>query len=390
MKRVVFLFNHDAPHQVAHLAGPAAAFAAAYPAVQTIIAYATPRIRTAIEALVPSAASRLVEWHELTLPSWAPVASKLDKILPASRLLRLRTHLPLFAGADILVSTERTCLRLKNYLPPDARLRFVRVPHGAGDRNVTYHPDFQRFDMVFASGQKAFNELAKAGVAPQRIRIVGYPKFDAVDLDTKRTFFGNDRPVFVYNPHFDPHLSSWYKAGPDLLRWFANPQGQQFNLIFAPHVMLFRKTLHISPEYRVARRRPDVPVEALSATNILIDTDGPRLFDMSYMLAATGYIGDFSSQIYEFLLRPRAAFFLDLRGGAKDDEDARHVFRQAGPVLNSPDELTAALPSWHEVGASYQAAQEALFERTFSRTGEPANQRAAAAIAELLDEGTSV
>ena len=388
MKRVVFLFNHDAPHQVAHLAGPAAAFAAAYPAAKTVIAYATPRIRAAIEALVPPSAARLLHWHELTLPGWAAGIAVLDKVLPASRLLRLRTHLPLFAGADILVSTERTCLRLKTYIPPHAQPRFVRVPHGAGDRNVTYHSDFRRFDMVLASGRKAFDELVKARVSPQRIRIVGYPKFDAVDLDAKRTFFDNSRPIFVYNPHFDPHLSSWYKAGPDLLRWFGSPQGQQFNLIFAPHVMLFRKRLHISPEYRVARWRPDVPPEARGARNILIDTDGPRLFDMSYMLAADGYVGDFSSQIYEFLLRPRPAFFLDLRGGAASGEDARHVFRQAGPVLNSLSALTAALPCWREAGAEFRTAQQALFERTFSRTDQPADQRAAAAIAELLEQGT--
>lgn len=387
MKRVIFLFNHDAPHQVAHLAGPAAAFAATYPAVKTVIAYATPRIRAAIEALVPSSASQSVEWQELALPRWAAKASRFDKVLPASRLLRLRTNLPLFAGADVLVSTERTCLRVKKYLPPETQPKFVRVPHGAGDRNVTYHPDFRRFNMVLASGQKAFDELAKAGVSPQRIRVVGYPKFDTVDLAARRAFFDNGRPVFVYNPHFDPHLSSWYKAGPDLLRWFAGPQGQQFNLVFAPHVMLFRKALHISPEYRVARRRPDVPVEALSSSNILIDTDGPRLFDMSYMMGADSYIGDFSSQIYEFLLRPRPAFFLDMRSVTADDEDARHVFRQAGPVLNSVSDLTAALPGWREIGGRYHAAQQALFQRTFSKTDQPANQRAAAAIAELLDEG---
>ena len=36
--RVVFLFNHDAAHQVAHLAGIAAAMARLHPEVETVIA----------------------------------------------------------------------------------------------------------------------------------------------------------------------------------------------------------------------------------------------------------------------------------------------------------------------------------------------------------------
>lgn len=389
MKRVVFLFNHDAPHQVAHLAGPAAAFAEAYPAVTTIIAYATPRIKAAVAALMSPSAIRALEWYELTLPSWANVARQLDRVLPASRILRLRAHLPFFASADVVVSTERTCLRLQHLLPAATMPRFVRVPHGAGDRNVTYHPDFRRFDLVLASGQKAADELVKQGILAERIRIVGYPKFDAVDLAGKRRFFDNDRPVFVYNPHFDPHLSSWYKAGPDLLQWFARPANREFNLIFAPHVMLFRKRLHISPEYKVARLCPAVPEEARTASNILIDTDSPRLFDMSYTLSADAYVGDFSSQIYEFLAHPRPAFFLDMRGKPDEAEDERHVFRQAGPVFDHLQDLTSALPRWREFVSQYAAAQQALFDHTFSRTEQPANRRAAAAIAELLDHGTT-
>ena len=34
---------------------------------------------------MPSSATPLIEWHELTIPSWATTVSKLDKLLPASR-----------------------------------------------------------------------------------------------------------------------------------------------------------------------------------------------------------------------------------------------------------------------------------------------------------------
>lgn len=381
MKRVLFLFNHDAPHQVAHLAGTAAAFAVAYPQMRTVIAHAGARIRQAVEQFVTPDAAARIEWAELRLPPVAAAATRiLDRVLPASRLYRLRANHALFASADAVVSTERTCLRLKRHLPADRMPRFVRMPHGAGDRGVTYHPDYRRFDLVLASGRKTFNELVRRGVAAERIRIVGYPKFDAIDISAKPRFFAGERPVVVYNPHFDPHLSSWYDHGPDLLRWFASDAGQGFNLIFAPHVMLFRKKLHVSPEYRVARMRPDIPPEARSADNILLDTDGPRLFDMSYMLAADAYIGDVSSQIYEFLARPRPAFFLTGRGA----EDKGHLFRRAGPVFDGLDDLTRALPDWRRIGAVRREAQRDLFDETFSREEQPANLRAARAIADLV------
>ena len=384
MTRVLFLFNHEAPHQVAHLAGIVEAFAAAYPQIETVVACAGPRIRRSVEQVVPPVAAATIRWVELTLPSPAAAAARvLDRVLPASRLLRLRANRALFASADVIVSTERTCLRLKRYLYPAAMPRFVRVPHGAGDRSVTYHPDYRRFDLVLASGPKARDELVKRGVDPGRVRVVGYPKFDQVDLSAKPSFFSDANPVFVYNPHFDPHLSSWYDFGPDLLRWFAGPAGRPYNLIFAPHVMLFRKKLHISPEYRVARMRPDIPEEAIGADNILLDVDGPRLFDMSYMLAADAYVGDVSSQIYEFLARPRSAFFLEGEAVASKGSD-EHVFKRAGPVFRQVEDLTAALPAWQAIGAEYREAQRALFDHTFSREAQPANVRAAHAIAELV------
>ena len=273
MNRVLFLFNHDAGHQVAHLASVAAATARLHPELHCTIAYATPAIRNRLETLIAPADAALLEWTELALTGWRRSLAALgDVILPASRLLRLSQFADLFARSAVVVSTERTCLRVKRHLDPARTPAFAMVPHGAGDRNVSYHPDFARFDRVLVAGQKVVDQMTAHGVARDRLEIVGYPKFETIDLTARPDFFGNGRPTFVYNPHFDPHLSSWYDSGPDLLRWFASDQGQQFNCIFAPHVMLFRKALHISPEYRVARRRPDVPAEAAAAPNIVVDT----------------------------------------------------------------------------------------------------------------------
>ncbi len=385
MKRALFLFNHDAGHQVAHLAGVAAATARLHPSIASTIAYATPPIRQRLETLISADDAAKLDWVELSLTGWSGTLAKAgDAVLPASRLLRLKQFAPLFAQSDIVVSTERTCLRAKRYLGPAETPLFAMIPHGAGDRNVSYHPDFAKFDKVLVAGRKVVDQMVAHGVSRERLEVVGYPKFEGIDLSAKPDFFGNGRPTFVYNPHFDPHLSSWYDAGPELLRWFASEAGQAFNCIFAPHVMLFRKHLHVSPEYRVARFRPDVPKEARAAPNVLIDTGSERLFDMSYLLAADGYIGDVSSQIYEFLARPRPAFFIDTRSKPDPEDDQWLAFRSTGPVVGSAEELVRLLPSYRTIGADHSGVQRELFDYTFDIGERTAAERAADAIAALV------
>lgn len=385
MARVVFLFNHDSAHHVAHLAKVAAEFAMRDTGVETIVAFSGPFIRSQLEDLISPEARALITWRELTVPgAFRSLAKSLDRLLPASRLLRLLANRGLFEGAAAVVSTERTCLQIKRFLSASGTPRFAKLPHGAGDRSVSYHPDYKRFDMVLVAGQKVVDQLVSHGVDPGRVAIVGYPKFEGVTLEKASDFFGNGRPTFVYNPHFDPHLSSWYDAGPALLRWFANEGVQRFNLIFAPHVMLFRKAVHASPEYRIVRRRPDIPQEARDAPNILIDVDSPRLFDMSYMMGSDAYIGDVSSQVYEFLVRPRPVFFLDRRSRPDPDDTVNHLFWKAGPVARSLDELIALIPRYAEIGEEFRQDQVDLFEYTFSITDRTASQRAADAVERLI------
>ncbi|MXO48607.1 hypothetical protein GRI69_10085 [Erythrobacter vulgaris] len=390
MARALFLFNHDAAHQVAHLAPIAAATAREHPDIESTVAYATPDIRTRIEQLIDPEDARRIVWTELKLGMISGrLCRALDRIIPASRLARLRIYEQLFRNSDAVISTERTCLRVQKRLGPNAAPLFIRVPHGTGDRSVTFHPDHRRFDLSLVAGAKMAEQLVANGVHAERIRVTGYSKFERIDLSAKPDFFGNGRPAFVYNPHFDPHLSSWYDAGPELLEFFASPAGQEFNLIFAPHVMLFRKATHVSPEYKVARRRPDVPEAARSAENILIDTDGPKLFDMSYMLSADGYIGDASSQIYEFLARPRPAFLLDPNDALTGQGERDLPFLGTGPVARTPAELVGFLERWNEIGDQYRARQQQIIDHTFSLTDTPPSVRAANAIADAIRHRTS-
>jgi hypothetical protein len=377
--RIGFLFNHDAAHQVAHSIGIMIAYAKCNPG-HTVIALVSPALMSIVRKRTNSARVELVTFGA------GPVARAMgpifDRIAPFSRRAALSANLELIAGLDALVATERTCLWAKRKLGARAPA-FIYIPHGAGDRGVTYHPDLAQFDLLLVPGRKWVEAASREHLvhAGNAIEIIGYPKFDFLaENSPSRSVFANKKPVFVYNPHFDPYLSSWYDFGPKLIDWFAGHP--EFNLIVAPHVMLFRKKFHWSLEYRTGRFRPEIPSSA-SASNILVDVDSLRLFDMSYMRASDAYIGDASSQIYEFMNNPRPAFFIDARHTAWSG-DPRYHHWQAGPVAMSLNELTARLPDYQAVGAEFEPAQRALFAETFDPSPIPASERGAAAIAAFM------
>lgn len=377
---VVFLFNHDAAHQLAHTAGILSELALASPTFEIVCAFGNEAIRRGVLDAVADAAVERINWYDLSLPGlFKPLVHAANRLVPAERLLRLEYHAAQLSKAALIVSPERTCLHLKRKWGATSPA-FVFIPHGAGDRSVTYHPSMAGFDWMLVSGQKVADEMIMHGLSrPENLRIIGYPKFDLIDVDARPRFFDNDRTTFIYNPHFDPHLSSWYEIGPMLLDWFATGAGQRFNLIFAPHVMLFHKKIHISPEYRVMRIRPDIDPAWRSAANIHIDIDSPRLFDMSYTLGADAYIGDVSSQVYEFLVHPRPCIFIDTSKGQQP-----YMFWEAGDVVHNATELVQIIPTVPNDWVKYRESQKRIFDYTISRDVRSSSSRGASALIDIM------
>ncbi|SEN10476.1 hypothetical protein SAMN05192583_2049 [Sphingomonas gellani] len=375
--RVGFLYNHDAVHQVRHTA-PVAAALAGQAGVEVVVLSSTPDQEREVRALIGPAAARV---RFVALEPGA-LAGALDRALrfvsPFRRLAVLRRNLSAFADLDVLVVPETTSILLRERFGLD-RLRFVWIPHGAGDRSVGFLPVARSFDLVLLAGDKVRDRMIAMGlVTPESSAVVGYPKFDTVDpAQALPSPFANDRPTVLYNPHFDPRLSSWYRMGPQLLRWFADQRA--FNLIFAPHVMLFQRRFHASMEHRGVRWRADVPSGVRGLPHMLVDTGSDRLSDMSYTRAADIYLGDVSSQIYEWIARPRPAIFLNAGGLSwRDDPDFAHW--ELGQVIDSVDALPGALDRAVAEPARHRVQQDAAFAGTFSRTGVSAARRAADAI----------
>jgi hypothetical protein len=372
--RIGFLFNHDANHQIPHTLPVAAALAARGVDVEILVS--TPAQGRAVRAMLPHGAA-----VRLTALEPAGLARAADRVLrhvaPFRRVAVLRANLASFARLDALVVPETTSTLLRTRFGV-AGPRLIYLPHGAGDGAAGFQGATRHFDLVLLSGAKVARRMLAAGlVSPGGYAIVGYPKFDLADRGARLDPFGNGRPTVLYNPHFNPLLSSWYGMGAAVLDWFAAQD--RLNLIFAPHVMLFRRRVHTSLIHRRVRLRPAIPARVRNHPGILLDTGSMRSIDMSYARAADIYLGDVSSQLYEWIRAPRPAIFLNThRSDWRDSPDYR--FWALGRVIGSVAELGRALDLALAGPDPFADLQAEAAADTFSVTAQPAGERAADAI----------
>lgn len=382
--RVGFLFNHDQVHQVAHALPTALAVIADHPEAEVVIAATNEPLRQEILRLAARMDRRvdvvLLRLRRRSTRLWAAL---FDKVLPITKLGVYRDNLDFFRGLDALVVAEKTSLLLKTRYGLE-HLKLIHTRHGAGDRAIGFNKASARFDHVLVSGKKVRDRLiADAGLESDQLSTIGYPKFDLLparrpSLPIQR----NGRPTVLYNPHVSPHLSSWFKHGQAVLEWFAGHP--EYNLIFAPHVMLFHRSLVLTIDKFRVDRVGVIPSYILNAPNIHIDLGSSACTDMTYTAAADIYLGDVSSQVYEFFHTPRPCIFLDSHG-VDYRGDASYKHWRAGEVIGSPSDLGEALDRAFDEHAYYGRIQRQLFDESFALTAEPSSTRAARAIMGVLN-----
>lgn len=382
--RIAFLYNHDELHQVAHTA----------PIISQLMRN-EPNLR--VDVITSSAAqAQAVGQHldkSLSPPGFyllepstiANVVERLSgRLAPFGRIGNLTANLDLFDRFDALIvpETTTTLLKSRHHL---ATPKLIHMPHGAGDRSIAISPDIRHFDFVLLPGNKTRDRMLAAGVIkPDNHAVIGYPKFDSPQLAGKRQFFDNDRPTVLYNPHFDPKLSSWFKFGEKLLDYFANQD--RYNLIVAPHIMLFRRKILASVEHRLMRFRRKIPKKFRNIDHIRIDTGSVNSVDMSYTRAADIYIGDVSSQIYEFIAQPRPAIFLNSHG-AKWQGHPDYRFWTMGPVIDDMAQFERLFAEPVALSDHFRQCQIDTFNDTFDLDQKStSSSRAAQAIANYLKQ----
>ncbi|MDH3660461.1 MAG: hypothetical protein OEU92_10610 [Alphaproteobacteria bacterium] len=374
--RVGFLFNHYATHQVPHAAPFAFELSRRRQDVEVIIACSThaemvvaetigvlyPGHRCIFHVLGLGIVKRLVD---LTTSRWS---------FKRKRFI-LERNLDFFRSLDVLVTPERHALRLRRTFGL-TDLKIVHTRHGAGDREGGFDERCAEFDFTLLPGQKYVDRLRDNGFL-RRHALVGWPKFEVMRaLKPKpERLFDNDKPTVVYAPHFDERVSSWQTMGEAVFAFFKD--NRDYNLIFAPHVVLFkRRWRHGAKLPRGYRRCP----------NILIDTGSTASVDMTYMRAADIYLGDVSSQVYEFLLEPRPCIFLNAH---KVDwqHDPHYQHFALGQVVDDVEGgLEPALLRAFSSHAAFRPKQEAAIAYTFyDEPGSTAVERGVDALCHFVD-----
>lgn len=370
-KRVCFLYIAQ-HHQVWHSLSVAVAMAKLWPHIQVEIAATTPELLDYVSSLLSELGGADIKLVLLP-PAWL---RRLGGGGPPKAPMLIANAWRL-AKYDAVITPERTTALLRRLGVRHPLL--VYTQHGAGDREGPFEPRLKLFDLVMAAGPKQRDRMLREGwVTPASCAMVGYPKFDLVDALPPRVAprFDEQRPIVLYNPHFHPELSSWSRWGRAVLDAFA--QDHRYNLIFAPHIRLFETAS--SDERAGFKAYAEHP-------HIHIDLGGPAAADMTYTQLADLYLGDVSSQVYEFLRTPKPCLFLNASGADWRGDPSYHHWLY-GPVLDAADNLGEAIDMAFATHDDYRQAQIQGIAETFDVQNTPASERAARAIMEKLERAT--
>lgn len=320
-------------------------------------------------------------WHEQIVAAHAPELSDLvirTPLMYTDRPLHLcPPRAPniflsrnIFAGFDAVLTPERTSTMLKTLLGKRCP-KLIHIPHGTGDRAKSFARRIGAFDLILTAGKKYQDEFIGRGLATaQNCLVAGYTKFDVLGGTVPR-FFPGDKPVVLYNPHFDELLSSWPLFGEALVRGFG--EMDDFNIIIAPHVRMRGKSRKLFDRLAATCARPNVRFDGGSIHSI----------NMDYTRAADIYVGDISSQVYEFLQTPKPCVFVDPHN-RNWQNDTHYKHWHYGEVGRTPDEVIAHIRTAMADHARFRSAQSSGFNATISASHPAASETAARLIRDYL------
>jgi len=378
LKKVGFILNHYDVHQVPHVVPYAFELSRLYNDIEVKILYSSQQEEDFAKAIGRGYENHRCHFVRLKVPGWARLVDPLlSKVIFVRKSAVLKANFELLSSFDVLVTPEMTSLSLKERTG-FGNTKLVFTGHGAGDNRYggSFNARIGRFDLALMPGQKYADGLREVGYLPEeKSALVGYPKLEAMNQlgVGRRKFFNNDRPTVVFNPHHNRSLSCWHKVGSAVLDYFY--QQDKYNLIFCPHTVLFK---------RAWTKGARLPGKYKSCDHVLIDTGSLASADMTYLRAGDIYLGDVSSQVYEFLETPRPCVFIDTHQTDWRDNPS-YLQWTFGSVIDGIDQLEEALEEAIKLHDRYRPAQEAAFRETFDVGAATAGVRGAHAIAKLTD-----
>lgn len=365
---VAFLFNAQ-NHQILHVLPVACELSHLTPETSVTVL-----VRTGEQVALCRRLATHYRGHRLTFEQlWLPrIVAALGDRIGNPKALVLWANRASLGRYDALVVPERTTLLLKRM--GVRRPFFIHMAHGAGGADRPHDKRLRHFDLLLMPNERRLSDIAAAGNArPGHAAVIGGVKLDLIDrMGRERPRpFPNDRPTVLYNPHHRAGTTSWAAMGEAVLDHFA--ESRDYNLVFAPHIRLFDPPQRHEGRFRRYR----------GLDHIRIDLGSDASIDMTYTLGADIYLGDLSSQVLEFIGRPRPCIFLnpnriEWRG------DPNFVNWSLGPVVEDVETMAQALAHHETWQADYADAQSYAFAAAFPRTEEPAPVLGARAIAAFL------
>ena len=197
----------------------------------------------------------------------------------------------------------------------------------------------------------------------ERIRRIGVAQGLATDGD------GDTGPVILANLAyaFDPMWLAYLKTRP----------GTVVTRTGVPVLAHVRGADERAPEVAdLMREIGDLP-------HVHCDIDGFAMVDGSYTGVADVYLGDTSSQVIEFLVRPRPCVFLNA-GGAAWEGDPNYAMWACGEVVGDVADVVAALDRAALVHVKYAKVQAEFAAQSLGAV-EGGAARAAGEILRLLE-----
>jgi hypothetical protein len=323
---IVMLFLGGA-HQLFHLAPVAAVLSRTAPDKSVTCITADPHVAVLLADIRQRMNSPRMRIETVQPPRWGKRLAKLFHRHSLEKLALLWSLTGRLSRAATIVTPERTSAWLRIFRM--TRARMIHFRHGAGDRAPSSERRLKAFDLIVVAGDKDVERaVQKYRIDRARLRTGGYVKLDYLRHCPQREekLFHNNCPTILFNPHFERSMSSW-----DLARAIieAIRADDRYNLIVAPHIRIAENMDENERTAWVSLAEPD---------RVIVDLSSDRLIDMTYVRQANIYLGDMSSQLYEFLADPRPAAFINAHGVAWRG-DPRYAGWHLGAVAETIDDL---------------------------------------------------
>jgi len=348
-KKVAFVFFDDI-HHIQHFVGIASELSKNNDYQVDIITY--PGEHDYLKSLIQLMGGDAISLVEVFTRKVRQLIDKVKKRKRPSPLFLTKHNRKLMSSYDALVFTDFKT----NYFDKKNNTKFIYINHGSGDGAYGYKTEnLEIFDLLLLAGEKIIERAYAEGMKKVNYKIIGYSKFDVTQAEYNEPhLFNNNNKTVLYNPHNKVDLSSWYKHGLEVLEFFYTHK--EYNLIFAPHINLFNHKYYLSPDI--------LDKKYFEADNIHMDTGSNNSSNMTYTLSADVYLGDVSSQVYEFLFERKPCLFLNSHNVNWIDNHS-YLHWGFGKVLSETTDLDSQLLNIDEEHKNYIDIQNKYFNKTF-------------------------